>query len=194
MASCCPYNVANLAGGIRRHGAGRRQQCPGVQSARIHRAGAFERQAFGHGFAGMFIGLSTAVRTANAGKVKLLAVAGSRRSALVPRGISAETKAALAAAITRAFDTDEMKAKLFSRGGDPMGSVQPGIRADDPDGKRDLAKADHKNEDECPMSRTGRIGLLPCRGPSPIIGSARSGKAVDGRGAWLDMLLSNATP
>lgn len=90
--------------------------------------------------AGMFIGLSTAVRTANAGKVKLLAVAGSRRSALAPevptiteqgfpgveilpwfgvmapRGIPAATRAALAAAITRAFDTDEMKAKLFSRG------------------------------------------------------------------------------
>lgn len=90
--------------------------------------------------AGMFIGLSAALPAAKAGNVKILAVAGKRRSSfapeirtiteqgfpgveilpwfglMAPRGISQETKTALAAAVTRAFDTDEMKARLFAAG------------------------------------------------------------------------------
>ena len=90
--------------------------------------------------AGMFIGLSTALPAAKAGKVKILAVVGGRRSSfapeirtlteqgfpgveilpwfglMAPRGISPETKDALATAVTRAFDTDEMKARLISAG------------------------------------------------------------------------------
>ena len=93
--------------------------------------------------AGMFIGLSNVLPAAKAGKVKILAVAGKRRSALAPdiptiteqgfpgveilpwfglmapQGISPETKSALAAAVTRAFDTDEMKARLFAIGAAP---------------------------------------------------------------------------
>lgn len=90
--------------------------------------------------AGMFIGLSAALPAAKAGKVKILAVVGKRRSALAPeiqtvteqgfpgveilpwfglmapRGISSETKTMLVMAVTRAFDTDEMKARLHSAG------------------------------------------------------------------------------
>ena len=90
--------------------------------------------------AGTFIGLSSVLPAAQAGKVKLLAVGGSRRSALAPDvptiaeqgfagfellpwfgimgppGISAETKSVIAAAVARAFETDEMKARLLSAG------------------------------------------------------------------------------
>ena len=93
--------------------------------------------------AGMFIGLSTALPAAKAGKVKLLAVGGTRRTALAPEiqtikeqgfpgveilpwfavmappGISQETKSELVAAISRASESNEMKARLLSAGATP---------------------------------------------------------------------------
>jgi tripartite-type tricarboxylate transporter receptor subunit TctC len=89
--------------------------------------------------AGMFIGLSTALPAAKAGRIKVLAVAG-RRSVIAPeiatlteqgvpgveilpwfalmgpRGIGAEPRAAIAAAMARAFATDDMQARLQSAG------------------------------------------------------------------------------
>ena len=93
--------------------------------------------------AGMFIGLSTALPAAKAGKVKILAVGGNRRSALAPKiqtlteqgfpgieilpwfgvmgppGMSPETKSELAAALERALSTDKVKARLLSVGATP---------------------------------------------------------------------------
>jgi len=91
---------------------------------------------------GMFIGLSTALPAAKAGKVKILGVVG-RRSALAPEiptiteqgypgveifpwfavmaapGIAPETKAAIAAAATRAVETEAVKARLLAGGHTP---------------------------------------------------------------------------
>ena len=93
--------------------------------------------------AGMFIGLSSALPAAKAGRVKLLAVAGKRRSALAPeiqtiteqgfpgveilpwfgvmapQGMSQETKSTIAAAVTRAFESEDMKARLLFAGATP---------------------------------------------------------------------------
>ena len=92
--------------------------------------------------AGMFIGLSSALPVAKAGKVKVLAVAG-RRSSIAPEiptfteqglqgievlpwfavmgppGMSAQTRAAVAAAITRGLETEEIKTRLLNAGATP---------------------------------------------------------------------------
>lgn len=91
---------------------------------------------------GMFIGLSTALPAAKAGKVKVLAVIG-RRSAIAPEiptiteqgypgmeifpwfavmappGIAPETKAAIAAAAARALESEEIKSRLLNAGHTP---------------------------------------------------------------------------
>jgi len=92
--------------------------------------------------AGMFIGLSTALPAAKAGKVKVLAVIG-RRSAIAPDiptiteqgysgmeifpwfavmgppGIGAETKATIAAAAARALENEDIKSRLLAGGHTP---------------------------------------------------------------------------
>ena len=89
--------------------------------------------------AGMFIGLSSALPSAKAGKVKVLAVAG-RRSAIAPDiltfneqgfsgieilpwfavmgppGMSLQTRSAIAASFARALEAEEIKTRLQSAG------------------------------------------------------------------------------
>lgn len=92
--------------------------------------------------AGMFIGLSTALPAARAGKAKVLAVVGKRSAIapeiptiteqgfpgveilpwfgmMAPQGTSQEIKNALAGAVKQAIETDEIKARMLAAGFTP---------------------------------------------------------------------------
>jgi len=91
---------------------------------------------------GMFIGLSTALPAAKAGKVKVIAVAGRRSSiapeiptfseqglagiellpwfaVMAPPGISPQTRASMSSAIVRSLESDEVKSRLMNAGATP---------------------------------------------------------------------------
>lgn len=91
---------------------------------------------------GMFIGLSTALPAAKAGKVKVIAVAGRRSSiapeiptfseqglagiellpwfaVMAPPGISPQTRASMSLAIVRSLELDEVKSRLMNAGATP---------------------------------------------------------------------------